>query len=99
MNIPMVALKPQTYAGRRVAAGAEFTVRGQSDARLLLALGRADFAMAHAAPEPEPEPVAVVAEPEAPKPKPKRQYRRRDMTAESAATPAADSQADAEAAD
>lgn len=97
MSIPMVALKPQIYASRRLAVGDEFTVRGRSDARLLLALGRADFAMAHAAPEPEPAPVAVAAEPEVPKPK--RQYRRRDMTAETFAATAADPQTDQEAAD
>ena len=64
MSIPMVALVPLIYAGRRMAAGTEFAVRGQSDARLLLALGRADFAMA--APEAEPIPVIVAPEPEAP---------------------------------
>lgn len=82
MSIPMVALKPQIYAGRRLVAGTEFTARGRSDARLLLALGRADFAMA----EPEPVPAPVAVEPEVTKPK--RQYKRRDMTAETAEEPA-----------
>lgn len=86
MSIPMVALKPQIYAGRRRAAGALFDARGQSDARLLIALGRADFAPAPAvgeiAPEISPQFLPPVgAEPEV-APKPKRQYKRRDMTAE-----------------
>jgi hypothetical protein len=98
MSIQMLALVPQIYAGRRVAAGSNFLVRGESDARLLTALGRASVAV--------PAPVAAVFAPLAPvqrwgkqikaeetaptdgaqvaeeTPKPKRQYKRRDLTAE-----------------
>lgn len=41
MTIPMIALKPLKYAGARVAKGGKFEVRGQSDARLLAAIGHA----------------------------------------------------------
>lgn len=37
----MLSLKPHLYAGRRFNAGDEFECRGQSDRRLLMALGRA----------------------------------------------------------
>lgn len=76
------------YAGRRIKPGEVFDVNGASDARVLIAIGRADFAPAVQIPEPvqAPEPVIVPRwsdlEDEAPAPKPKRQYRRRDMTAE-----------------
>jgi hypothetical protein len=99
MSIQMRALVPQIYAGRRVAAGSNFLVRGESDARLLTALGRASVAV--------PAPIPAVLAPVVPvrtwgkqikaeepvstdgaevaeeAPKPKRQYKRRDMTAES----------------
>jgi hypothetical protein len=37
----MLSLKPHLYAGRRLNTGDEFECRGQSDRRLLIALGRA----------------------------------------------------------
>jgi hypothetical protein len=93
MSIQLLALVPQIYAGRKVAAGSNFIVRGESDARLLIAIGRA--ASVPVAPViPVPPPVArkwtravvavPIAEPEEQEeaPKPKRQYKRRDMTAE-----------------
>lgn len=46
MSIPMIALKPMIYAGKRYSAGQEFTARGQNDARILIAIGHADFAPA-----------------------------------------------------
>lgn len=61
-KIALVSLQRHVYAGRRLKPGDEFEARGQSDARLLIALKRADFAPA--VPEPEPElaaaPAAVV---------------------------------------
>lgn len=44
--IEMIALKPLIYAGKRRKAGEEFPVRGQNDARVLIAIGHADFAPA-----------------------------------------------------
>jgi hypothetical protein len=37
----MLSLKPHVYAGRRLKTDEEFECRGQSDRRLLIALGRA----------------------------------------------------------
>ena len=49
----MKAIKPHVYAGKRIAAGQVYEVRGQSDARIMKALGRsADHAE-------EVEPVAT----------------------------------------
>lgn len=45
MTITMIALKPLKYAGARVAKGGKFEVRGQSDARLLAAVGHAERAV------------------------------------------------------
>lgn len=45
-TVPLVALKALTYAGRRYGAGDEFHARGLSDARVLIAIGSADFATA-----------------------------------------------------
>lgn len=45
MTITMIALKPLKYAGARVAKGGKFEVRGQSDARLLAAIGHAKRAV------------------------------------------------------
>lgn len=74
-KISLLALQSQVYAGRRLAAGVEFEARGATDARLLIAIGRADFAPARvgdsapvvaptrepvAAPDPLPEPEALV---------------------------------------
>ena len=94
----MISLQDHLYGGKRLKSGDKFEVRGQSDARLLKALGRAiDYT-------PPPEPVyekpkiytraystaAVVAD--VPSfvdggsvdevTKPKRAYRRRDMKAD-----------------
>lgn len=60
-QVPLVALKPLIYGGRRYVPGDEFTARGQSDARVLIAIGKADFATADMAPEPETVRVAVAA--------------------------------------
>ena len=54
-KIPLTALKPFVYAGRRLKAGQDFEASGQTDARVLIAVGHADFAPALAA-EPAAEP-------------------------------------------
>jgi hypothetical protein len=41
MTIQMISLAAHLYAGQRLQAGDKFTCRGESDARLLRALGRA----------------------------------------------------------
>lgn len=40
-KVPLTAIKDHVYAGRRVKAGADYEASGQSDARLMKALGRA----------------------------------------------------------
>lgn len=45
-KVPLIAKVSLLYAGKRVASGAEFEARSQSDARLLIAIGKADFAPA-----------------------------------------------------
>lgn len=47
-KVPLIAKRSLLYAGRRVASGAEFEARTGQDARLLIAIGRADFAPAGA---------------------------------------------------
>lgn len=42
--IPMKCTKELVYAGRRMKAGTEFMARGESDARLLVAIKRAERA-------------------------------------------------------
>lgn len=80
----MIAARALRYAGRPVAAGAEFSVKGERDARILRAVGSAALA-------PPPEALKPVAARPATA---RRTYRRRDMVAETAgaaleATPAA----------
>jgi hypothetical protein len=41
MSIQMISIAPHIYAGKRLQVGDKFVCRGQSDARLLRALGRA----------------------------------------------------------
>ncbi len=80
------ALSPIWYGGRRLQAG-DFFEAGSRDARVLVAIGRAALVR----PAAEPVEVPLVEEPvEAPAlevpveaPKPRRQYRRRDMVADS----------------
>ena len=43
MTITMKACRPFTYAGRRLKVGAIFEARGQSDAKVLAAVGHAQF--------------------------------------------------------
>lgn len=45
-KVPLIAKRSLLYAGRRVASGAEFEARTGQDARLLIAIGHADFAPA-----------------------------------------------------
>ena len=54
MKQKMKALKAMTYATRRLRAGDEFEA-SRRDARILAAIGRADYA-------PDPEPVAPLAD-------------------------------------
>lgn len=98
--IEMIALKPLTYAGKRRKTGEEFPVRGQSDARVLIAIGSADFAPADeedlppAPPEtvrvaaPAPAPIEQPAAAETPKPGPEPETR-----TEAAEPPAGDATA------
>jgi outer membrane biosynthesis protein TonB len=60
-KIALVSLQRHVYAGRRFKPGDEFEARGQSDARLLIALKRADFAPAMQEPEPQPAAATVAA--------------------------------------
>lgn len=100
MPIKMIFKSARPYGGRRVAAGQAVTVPGQSDARLLSALGWASVAPADPPPpvaEELPADKPADERPESPvekseaaeddadgaAPKGKRQYRRRDMTADS----------------
>lgn len=97
MKIPMVTLRAHVYAGRRLNPGDRFEATGQGDASLLKAIGRAEVykpAPVVVAPVLAPEPVfklkdhadnaaetaAVEGEEYV---RPKRQYRRRNLTAES----------------
>lgn len=41
MSVPMQAKVAFPYAGRRLAAGQQFTARGENDARILVAIGKA----------------------------------------------------------
>lgn len=61
MPIPMVALKALKYASKHLQPGDEFEARGTRDARLLIAIRKADFALAPA--EPLAAPVAADAIP------------------------------------
>ena len=56
MTIRMKALRAQIYAGARIKPGEEFDVRGERDAKLLYALGRAERVVA-TAPAPAQKPV------------------------------------------
>jgi hypothetical protein len=69
----MIATKAMRYAGKSLPAGAEFSTKGKSHARLLQALGRAQPAPEVAA-APPPAAVLVAAS--------KRVYKRKDMVAE-----------------
>ena len=72
MTYSLIALKPLTYAGRRIAVGQRFEIRSFGDAKVLKALGMAKDGEPHdASPPPqvkEPEPVqpepVVESEPE-----------------------------------
>lgn len=59
MSVPLQALRGFPYAGRRLAAGEKFEARGESDARVLCAVGHATRHIQ--VPEPLPEIVAPVA--------------------------------------
>lgn len=83
----LIATAAFTYAGQRLSPGDPLRARSPRDARILTAIGRARVA------EPVEEPAgaplaaglveATLAVELVEAPKPRRQYRRRDMTAES----------------
>lgn len=94
MKVSMIASKDMVYAGRRIRAGTGFETTGESDARVLEAIG-------HAKRRPPEPPKAAVVVPQVEVTsrrtwhrtveaspvsetlaKPKRQYRRKDETAE-----------------
>lgn len=60
MSVPMIASKAFTYAGRRLKAGDPFPARGESDARVLAAIGNAkrDTQVPTAITDPVPAPAA-----------------------------------------
>ncbi len=58
MSVPLQALRGFPYAGRRLVAGEKFEARGESDARVLCAVGHATRHIQ--VPEPLPEIVAPV---------------------------------------
>ncbi len=61
-RIPLIARRSFLYAGRRLERGAEFGARTQSDARLLIAIGHAEFApQVDAEADPEALQVVVIA--------------------------------------
>jgi hypothetical protein len=71
MTVPMKARRSFPYAGKRLKAGDEFQARGESDARVLAAIGHAERVIA----APAAPPIAATG------------YSTRMMTAAPAATP------------
>ncbi len=69
MTVQMITLKAHVYANKRLTAGERFEATGQSDARLLTALGRATLAPAdvprEALPPAKPEERKLAAKPPA----------------------------------
>lgn len=88
----LIALKPFTFAGKRVIPGQVFSSKGRSEVNALIALGMAEPALLlepvpMVPQEPISESVSMVATSEeaeiSPRTgRPKRAYRRRDVTAE-----------------
>jgi len=62
-KIQLIAKRPFLYAGKRLASGAEFNARTHSDARLLIAIGHADFAPQGPVEPEEPQPWSVAQQP------------------------------------
>ncbi|OPZ05007.1 MAG: hypothetical protein BWZ09_01404 [Alphaproteobacteria bacterium ADurb.BinA305] len=85
MSVAMIATKAFTYAGRRLAAGASFEARGESDARVLEAIrnARRDLQVPRAITDPEPVPVAA--------PKRGRGYRKQALQAQASSDAAPES--------
>lgn len=78
MKIPMVSIAGHVYAGRRLKPGDAFDARGAGDAKLLVALGRAERAA--------PVVPAIEKAPEAPVVKAPRVYRTAAIYAQPVAT-------------
>lgn len=85
MSIRMISKKDHSYGGKQLRAGDEFTVPGESQRNLFVAIGRAEVAAT------QPEPVKSSASTPARKTAAKKTvaakkaaptYHRRDMTAE-----------------
>lgn len=92
MKIQMMTVREHVYAGRRLKPGDAFDATGKSDARLLEAIGRAVYSRSLPPAEPvKAEPVVEAPASESAQSeevpgeyvRPKRQYRRRNLTAES----------------
>lgn len=62
----MIAKTAFPYASRRLLAGDTFQARGRSDARVLVALGRAEYAVKGASASAMPTPAAQDADPPPP---------------------------------
>jgi hypothetical protein len=77
-TVPLIALRALTYAGQPVQAGGPFNAT-ERDARLLVAVKRAQPA---AAPQAELLPAAEESEAAAPTAPRRAGYKRRDVTAE-----------------
>lgn len=76
MAIRMISKKPHVYAGKRYQAGDSYDVKGESDRRVLAAVGHADVAPVES-PQPKIEP-----EPTVQMPPRRRTYRTRAMVAD-----------------
>ena len=64
MAVQMVALRPYRYSGKALKPGDVFSVRGKSDARVLIALGRAAVRLPPPAPPKEETPRKEATKPE-----------------------------------
>ena len=80
MEVAMISKTRHRYGRQQLQVGDRFIARGQADARLLRALGRAEpeVATAIVVTEQETEPQETISMPV----RQKRKYRRRDMVAE-----------------
>ncbi len=70
MTVQMITLRAHVYQNKRLAPGTRFEATGQSDARLLAALGRATLAPVDVPREASPAPAPAKAEERKPAAKP-----------------------------
>ncbi len=59
MSVPLQALRSFPYAGRRLKAGDQFPAKGESDARVLVAIGHATRHVQPTTAITDPEPASV----------------------------------------